>query len=161
MRIVLGFDGSPAGEAAAEWVATHSAALDPDVTAVTVVPRVELWQFAALQIDSEQRVQAQPRLLEGVWTSRLRTAGCRVSTRLLRGDPAGELCEISEAMHADPLVIGAKSHSAVRSLLGGTAHKVANHSRAPLDLVPSPVAPAPQAAPKTDANPVPMLRPFL
>jgi hypothetical protein len=62
-------------------------------------------------------------------------------------------------VNADLLVIGAKSHSAVRSLLGGTAHKVANHSRVPLVLVPSPVAPAPPPVP--DASPAAMLRPFL
>ena len=159
MRIVLGLDGSPAGEAAAAWVVRHAVALNPDVTAVTVVPRVDLWELAALQINSQERVRAQRRLLDGVWTSRLRAAGCRVSTRLLRGDPATELCDIAEAVNADLLVIGAKSHSAVRSLLGGTAHKVANHSRVPLVLVPSPVAPAPMASP--DASPAAMLRPFL
>src|SRR3954471_16599391 len=159
MRIVLGLDGSPGGEAAAQWVVSHGAALDAEVIAVTVVPRVELWELAALQINSQQRVQAQQRLLEGVWTSRLRAAGCRVSTRLLRGDPASELCDIGEAEKADLLVIGAKSHSAVRSLLGGTAHKVANHSRVPLVLVPSPDGPTTPAPP--NATPAAMLRYFV
>src|SRR4051812_48651411 len=142
---------------ASQWIVAHAAALDADVTAVLVVPRVELWELAALQMNSEESVNAQRRLLEGVWTLPLRHAGCRVMTRVVRGDPATELCDAAARSDADLLVIGAKSHSAIRSLLGGTAHRVANQSQVPVVLVPSP--PPQPAAP--DMRPVAMLRPFL
>jgi nucleotide-binding universal stress UspA family protein len=157
MRIVLGLDGSPGGEAAARWVMAHSEALDADITVVLVVPRVELWELAALQINSEQRIESYRNLLQGAWTEPLRAAGLRVTTRLSRGDPAFELCDVAETIGADLLVIGAKSHSAIRNLLGGTAHKVANHSTIPIVLVPTPVPPAPER----ELTPTSMLRPFL
>lgn len=69
-------------------------------------------------------------------TDPLRQAGLRVTTRVARGDPATELCKLAEARSADLLVIGAKSHSAVYDLLGGTANKIANHSSVPVVLVP-------------------------
>jgi nucleotide-binding universal stress UspA family protein len=158
MRIVLGLDGSPGSEAAAHWVVAHSAALEADITAVLVIPRVELWELAALQINSERRLGTSRSLLQGAWTQPLRAAGLHVTTRLIRGDPAFELCDFANGIGADLLVIGAKSHSAIRNLLGGTAHKVANHSRIPVVLVPSPVPPPP---PEREPSPMSMLRPFL
>jgi nucleotide-binding universal stress UspA family protein len=58
---------------------------------------------------------------------------------LLRGDPGMQLCKLAQTREADLLVIGAKSHSAVPHLLGGTAHKVANHAPCPILLVTAPV----------------------
>jgi nucleotide-binding universal stress UspA family protein len=158
MRIVLGLDGSPGGDAAARWVVAHSRALEADITAVLVIPRFELWELGALQVNSKHRVETYRCLLQGAWTEPLRKAGLRVATRLIRGDPAFELCNVANEVGAELLVIGAKSHSAIRNLLGGTAHKVANHSSVPIVLVPSP---APPPLPEPEPSPMAMLRPFL
>ena len=141
MRIVLGLDGSPGSDGAAAWVADHGPALHAEVTAVHVVPRFELWDLAALQINSDPIVEAQAAQLHGRWTDALRAAGLPVVTRLVRGDPATELCAYADDDKADLLVIGAKSHSALHNLLGGTAHKVANHSRTAVLLVPAVCSP--------------------
>lgn len=143
MKIVLGLDGSPGSEHAMRWVIEHGPALDARVSAVHVVPRVEIWELAAFQVDSGPVLVHRRAELEGDWTQPLRAAGLRVTTRLVRGDPATQLCKSALARQADLLVIGAKSHSAVHDLLGGTAHKVANHSRVPVLLVP------PSAPPRT------------
>lgn len=137
MKIVLGLDGSPASEAATRWVAEIGPAVNAEVTAVHVVPRIELWDLAALQIDTDPLIQAESAQLHGPWTAALRTAGLRVVTKLLRGDPATELCRCADDDDADLLVIGAKSHSALHDLLGGTAHKVSNHALTAVVLVPA------------------------
>ncbi len=137
MEIVLGLDGSPGADAAAHWVAQLGSAVHANVTAVHVVPRIELWDLAAFQIDSDPIIDAQAALLRGRWTDPLRAAGVPVVTKMLRGDPATELCSWADDSNADLLVIGAKRHSALHGLLGGTAHKVANHSRTAVVLVPA------------------------
>ena len=136
MKIVLGLDGSTGSKRALRWVADHGPVLDAKVSAVLIVPRVELWGLAALQVDSGPVVAELRAHLEGDWTEPLRAAGLRVTTRVGRGDPATELCKLAESRDADLLVIGAKSHRAVYDLLGGTAHKIANHARVPVLLVP-------------------------
>ncbi len=148
MKIVLGLDGSAGSKRAAQWVVAHGPSLDAQVSAVLIVPRLEIWGLAALQVDSGPMISDLRAHLDGDWTEPLRTAGLRVTTRLGRGDPATELCKLAEARQADLLVIGAKNHSAVYDLLGGTAHKVANHARVPVVLVPPPAGPQ---APKTRA----------
>ncbi len=146
MKIVVGLDGSPGSRRAASWVAEHGGALDARVSAVLIVPRTEIWGLAALQVDSGPIIAELRAQLEGAWTEPLRAAGLRVTTRLGRGDPATELCKLAADRQADLLVIGAKSHSAVYDLLGGTAHKVSNHARVPVVLVPAPPAGKPPKA---------------
>jgi len=137
MRIVLGVDGSSGANAATQWVAAHGPALGAEVEVVHVICRTELWGMAALQLDGGSLVRARRSPLRGPWTEPLRAAGLKVSTRLARGDPAVELCSCAEALHASLLVIGATHHTALHDLLGGTAHKVANHSSTPVVLVPA------------------------
>lgn len=140
MKIVIGLDGSPGSHHAMRWVAEHGPALDARVTAVLVVPRIEIWELASVQIDSGPGLARRRAHLDGAWTDPLRAAGLRVTTRLLRGEPGAQLCKLAESRAPDLLIIGAKSHSAVPHLLGGTAHKVANHCRCPVLLVPGPDA---------------------
>jgi nucleotide-binding universal stress UspA family protein len=137
MRIVLGVDGSSGADAAIRWVAAHGPDLDAEVAAVHVVPRTELWGIAALQIDGDSVLETRRSLLQGQWTAPLRSAGLRVSTQLMRGDPAAQLCARAEALDADLLIIGATCHTALHDLLGGTAHKIANHARTAVVLVPA------------------------
>jgi nucleotide-binding universal stress UspA family protein len=138
VKIVLGLDGSPGSASAARWVAEHGPALDARVSAVLVVPRVEVWELAAFQLDSGPILERRREQLEVEWTEPLRAAGLRVTTRLVRGDPATELCKIADARGADLLVIGTKSHHAAHDLLGGTAHKISNHVNVAVLLVPEP-----------------------
>jgi nucleotide-binding universal stress UspA family protein len=135
MKIVLGVDGSPGSEHAMRWVVEHGPALDARVIAALVVPRAEIWELASLQIDSGPLLAKRRAQLQGDWTDPLRAAGLRVTTRLLRGDPAGELCKLADSRDADLLVVGAKSRRAVPHLLGGTASKIANHARCSVVLV--------------------------
>jgi nucleotide-binding universal stress UspA family protein len=56
---------------------------------------------------------------------------------LVRGDPASELLRIADERHVDLIVIGGTHHSGLRgAILGGTAHRVVNHSLRPVTIVP-------------------------
>ena len=141
------------------WVAEHGAQLDAQVTAVHVLSRVDLWDLAALQIDTAPILETRRRQLRTEWTEPLRKAGLRVTSRLVRGDPAMELLKIADQREADLLVIGGKRHTAVRDIvLGGTAHKIANHARRPVVLVPSPTVLSPSRTSTPDTRQV---RPLL
>lgn len=52
MLIVIGIDGSRGSDEAVRWVAQHGPALDASVTTVHVLSRVDLWDLAAMQIDT-------------------------------------------------------------------------------------------------------------
>ena len=134
--VVLGLDGSPGSQRATKWVAEHGPGLEAQVIAVLVVRRLELWEIAAVQVDSGPVIAERRAQLNGEWTDPLRAAGLRVTTKLVRGNPAIELCKIAEGRSADLLVVGANSHSAAHDLLGGTAHKIVIHAHVPVLLVP-------------------------
>ncbi len=141
--IVVGIDGSPGSDEAVRWVAEHGPLLNARVTAVHVVSRVDLWDLAALQVDSAPGLEDRRKKARGEWTEPLRLAGLRVNARIVRGDPAMELLRVGNERLADLIVIGAKNHTGVRDIvLGGTAHKVANHARRPVLLVPAPSRPS-------------------
>ncbi len=145
MTIVVGVDGSPGSDAAVAWVEAHGPALQAQVTAVHVVSRMNLWDLAALQVDTGPLLEERRHNLKTVWTEPLHAAGLRVTTRLVRGDPAMEILHVAEQREADLIVIGSKNHTAVRDIvLGGTAHKVVNHGRRPILLVPAPSPPSPR-----------------
>ncbi len=156
MKVLVGLDGSPGSERATQWVAEHGPALGARVSAVLVVPRTVVWELAVLQVDSASMLARRRAQLEGEWTEPLRQAGLRVTTRMLRGDPAVELCGLAAARDVDLLVIGAKSHNAAHDLLGGTAHKIANRARVPVLLVPAPASPKP-TGPRRSGPKVPPL----
>jgi nucleotide-binding universal stress UspA family protein len=140
MRVLLGVDGSSGANAATRWVAAHGPDLDAEVAVAHVVPRIELWGIAALQLDGDSVLESRRSLLQGRWTEPLRAAGLKVSTQLMRGDPATRLCARAEALDAGLLIIGATSHTAVRDLLRGTAQRVVTRSRTPVVLIPAAMA---------------------
>ncbi len=147
--IVVGIDGSQGADAAVGWVAEHGAALATHVVAVHVVSRVDLWDLAALQVDTAPVLEERREQLGGDWTEPLRAAGLKVTARLVRGDPATELLRIAEQQDAALLVVGTKRHTALHDIvLGGTAHKIANHARRPVALIPAP-SPPPRRRPST------------
>ncbi len=143
MMIVVGIDGSQGSDEAVRWVVQYGTALDARVTAVHVLSRVDLWDLAALQVDTAPILAKRREQLRTEWTEPLRAAGLRVASRLVRGDPAMELLKIAEQREADLLVIGGRRHTALRDIvLGGTAHRVVNHAHRPVVLVPTPTAPS-------------------
>ena len=145
MTIVMGVDGSPGSDAAVAWVAAHGPVLQARVIAVHVVSRMDLWDLAALQVDTAPLLAERRHKLKTTWTEPLRAAGLRVTTRLVRGDAAMELLRVAEQREADLIVIGSKNHSAARDIvLGGTAHKIVNHAHRAIVLVPAPSPPAPR-----------------
>ena len=127
------------------------------VIAFHVASRVALWDLAALQVDTGPLVEARRTRLRGAWTEPLRAAGLQVSARVVPGDPVTELVRIAEERDADLVVVGTKRHTAVLDVvLGGTAHKIVNHARRPVVLVPAPSPPAP-----TTRRPDTLVRPLL
>ena len=105
-----------------------------------VVPDSWLLELSAFQLKSDDLVAERRAKLSGEWTDELRNQGVGHSTKLGQGNPTTELLRIAGQQHADLVVVGGARHHGPRrgSLLGHTAHSVANHSTMPVVVVPLP-----------------------
>ncbi|MEO3809104.1 universal stress protein [Sphaerisporangium sp. B11E5] len=124
-RIVVGFDGSPASEAALTYAATEARLRDATLRVIHV--RAALPLRPSLSPTATEALQA----LLTPW----RTAhpGLQITARSLRGHPALTLIQASH--QADLLVIG--SHTKARPAhLGSVAHHTLHHSHCPVAIVP-------------------------
>jgi nucleotide-binding universal stress UspA family protein len=139
-HIVVGVDGSDGSEHALSWAADLAESLDAQVLAVHVVPESWLIELNAFQLKADELIADRRAKLSEAWTGALRERGVRHTTELVRGNPATELLRIAQEHGADLVVVGGTRHRGPRrdSLLGHTAHRVANHSTLPVVVVPLP-----------------------
>jgi nucleotide-binding universal stress UspA family protein len=136
-RILLGVDGTKGAVRAAHWTAELGHDLGAKVVVVHVVSEAWLMELSALQFNADELVRRARAELVGPWTQPLRDAEVQYLTELVRGDPASELLRIADERNVDLIVIGGTHHSGLRgAILGGTAHRVVNHSLRPVTVVP-------------------------
>jgi nucleotide-binding universal stress UspA family protein len=139
-RIAVGVDGSDGSQHALSWAADLAKSLDAQILAVHVVPESWLVELNAFQLKTDDLVAERRARLVGEWTDVLRGSGVGHTTKLAHGNPTTELLRIAQQDHADLVVVGGARHHGPRrdSLLGHTAHRVANHSTMPVVVVPVP-----------------------
>jgi nucleotide-binding universal stress UspA family protein len=136
-RILLGVDGTKGAQRAAHWTAELAHDLGAKVVVLHVVSDAWLIELSALQFNADELVRRARAELLGAWTQPLRDAEVQYLTELVRGDPASELLRMADERHVDLIVIGGTHHSGLRgAILGGTAHRVVNHSFRPVTVVP-------------------------
>jgi nucleotide-binding universal stress UspA family protein len=140
--IAVGVDGSDGAQQALSWAADLANSVDAQVLAVHVVPDSWLMELNAIQLNTDDLVAARRASLVGEWTEVLRKQGVTHSTEFVQGNPTTELLGIAQEHQADLVVVGGTRHRGVRhgSLLGHTAHQVANHCTVPVVVVPLPAA---------------------
>jgi nucleotide-binding universal stress UspA family protein len=127
-RIAVGVDGSDGSQHALRWAAELAKALDAHVLAVHVVPEGWLLELNAIQLKTDALVADRRAKLLGEWTEVLRDQGVAYSTELVHGHLSTELGRRAEELHADLIVVGGRH----------TAHRVANHCKSPVVVVPEP-----------------------
>jgi nucleotide-binding universal stress UspA family protein len=136
-KILLGIDGTEGAGRAAHWAADLASAIGARVLVAHVIARSWEIELSALQLDTGEIVRRARAALYGPWTQPLRDASVEYDADLVHGDPAADLLHLAEQRNVDLIVIGGTHHSGLRgAILGGTAHRIVNHSLTPVVVVP-------------------------
>jgi nucleotide-binding universal stress UspA family protein len=138
-RILVGTDGSDDAHHAVEWCAAYARDSDIEIVVCHVVTKFAEWMMSAGQMDFQAVEKEHFRLLGGLWTEPLRTAGVPYRVVQASGDPVRTLLAIADDEDVELIVIGKAGHGAIGELLlGGTAAKFAHRTTRPLLIVPRP-----------------------
>lgn len=131
-RVVIGVDGSPEAEAAAEFLLRLSLPEETRATVVSVVPPLPHGQGLVTE-DRLARVQQirgdveeEARKVVTQVVAKLRSQGCQASGTVVSGHPGSELLKLSEAVQADMIVVGSRGLTGdTRYLMGSVSDSVA------------------------------------
>jgi nucleotide-binding universal stress UspA family protein len=129
--VVVATDGSAHGEAALETAMYFARSHGGAITAVAVA---EMYpeSYADAPRVVEMREQQAAAILGRV-AETAESAGYRVNTRLLRGDPAGEIVSYAKASGAGMIFVGSRGRSGLEKLLlGSVAEKIIGLSHCPV-----------------------------
>lgn len=152
-RIVLAEDGSPAGVAARDVVASWLPFATIPVLVVGVVDVAAPWRSgiaptmfaAALDVYTEMLANARTthREIVAATEAHLRTPERpAVEGELREGDPADQLCHAAADPAGDLLVVGSRGHVGItRLVMGSVAHAVLTHAHASVLVVRRPPEP--------------------
>jgi nucleotide-binding universal stress UspA family protein len=144
MRVLVAIDGSKYSDAAVQSVAErgHSPASEVKVLHVIagglpISPEVGVWGFGApalFEVTEEQRQAAKELVTEA--SDVLHTAGWKVSTSVVEGDPKSLILDLAEQWNADLIVVGSHGRRGLdRFLLGSVSEAVARHARCSVEIV--------------------------
>lgn len=138
-RIILAEDGSPAGIAARDIVASWPAFAAIPTRVVGVVDIAAPWRSgiaptmfaAAMDVYTEMIANSRATYQQVVdaTAAALRSAGRQAESDLREGDPATQIIEAARDTKGDLIVIGTRGHTGVtRLVMGSVAHTVLSHS---------------------------------
>lgn len=147
-RVILAEDGSPAGMAARDVVATWPAFAPLPVLVVGVVDVAAPWRSgiaptmfaAAMDVYTEMLANARTTHREIVAAAEayLRAAGRTADGELREGDPSDQLRRAATDPAGDLLVVGSRGYVGVsRLVMGSVAHSVLTHAHCSVLVVKS------------------------
>jgi nucleotide-binding universal stress UspA family protein len=138
-KIVVGFDNSPAAQAALEWATTQAELVGGELVLVYVASSVREWELAAAQINTDPIHRELKRKMAEEWTSSLRERGVPFRTRFAQGRVAEQLIKVARAEDASLIVIGMTARGTLTELVfGSTRHDLLHHAVRPVVAVPAP-----------------------
>jgi nucleotide-binding universal stress UspA family protein len=140
-RIVLGLDGSPGAEVAAQWCAAHADQLGADIVAVYAIPPVVVGSLPVAGIELSMGATARAALYDTLeqWCAPLHAAGVPLDTRVVDGDPAAAIMELADEVDAAMVVVGRRGRGGFAEMLvGSVPHRLTHHCRQPVLVVPVP-----------------------
>lgn len=148
--IIVGVDGSEAGQCALKWAADEARRQNVPLNVVTAYT---IPVFAASSMDAGYATLDDDVIREGAEEvlrdaiHGLDTTGLEVRTRLESGDPAGVLLDLSEG--ADLVVVGTRGRGGfVGRMLGSVSSALPAHAKCPTVVVPQCVTTVPTDAPE-------------
>jgi nucleotide-binding universal stress UspA family protein len=136
--IVLGYDDSPAAQAAMRWTVEQAERTDNRVHVVYVISSLGEWELAAIQVNTDPMRHAFEERLHGPWTELLRAHGVPYDTHLATGGVAKELLKAARSVDADLIVIGMTAHGTMTELINrNTMRDLRGHAIRPVVAVPA------------------------
>lgn len=136
--IVAGVDGSTGSDSALQWTAQLAKATGAAVLAVHVLTyNQELLRDLTPDTMHTWRRELEQELRTS-WVEALTAASVEHRTLLAHADSAAKgLIEVSDAEHADLLIVGTKGHGGFAGrVLGSTTYRLAHHARQPVLVIP-------------------------
>jgi nucleotide-binding universal stress UspA family protein len=143
MRVVLATDGSRHAERAAQWMVALAARLgDVDVTLANVgpLPAVPITGpgvggAVELRVVAESLERAGAEILART-AELFNRNGVEVRSTYRTGDPAHEVLEVAQEVHADLIVLGRRGRGRVGGLvLGSVSERVLHGAHCPVVVV--------------------------
>ncbi len=139
--IVVATDGSDPAVAAFDAALALAGEIGDEIAVLTVWRALQgdfglTHPSAALLGDllDAERERAEAALAEAI--DRAQGSGVEITTRLVAGDPAEQICSYAEKVDARLIAIGTRGHGAVASLLlGAVSHAVIRRSLCPVLVV--------------------------
>ncbi|MER6995404.1 universal stress protein [Streptomyces sp. NPDC000410] len=138
-RVVVGIDGSSSSHAALRWAVRHAGLIGGVVEAVAAyeLPGAHGWSAPAVDVDFDKQAANQG-LVDEIREVLGESGVSQVRERLLRGNPAEVLLDVSEG--AEALVVGSRGRGGfARVLLGSVSQQCALHATCPVVIVRSDV----------------------
>lgn len=132
--IVVGYDGSPAAQAAIDYALTQTAAGGQVVAvhAYTPAPDWLGWpDYDRVVAAHQQHGRALLDELERRWSA------SRLETSLLEGVPARALIAAAQARDADEIAVGSRGLSPLRGALGSVSHALLHEADRPVVVIPA------------------------
>lgn len=135
-RLVVGVDGSADSGRALDLAVTLAECFGAEVVAVHAVGLLA-HLGSGPPVPSQSHIDELRNTFESDWCAGLRSSGITHRMLLLDGPPALKLLEAADSEHADMIVVGSRGSGATAGLrLGSTSHRVVEHSRCPVLVVP-------------------------
>ncbi len=139
-RIVLGLDGSPGAQAAAQWCAAHAGQLSAEIVAVHAVPPVVAGSLPVPGFEQGVGDAGRTALHDALqqWCAPLHDAGVPFDTRVVDGDPATAIMELADEVDAAVVVVGRRGRGGLAELLlGSVPRRLTHHCEHPVLVVPA------------------------
>ena len=139
-RIVLGLDGSPGAEAAAQWCAAHAGRLGAEIVAVHAIPPVVAGSLPVPGFEQGMGDTGRAALHDALqqWCAPLHDAGVPFDTRVVDGDPATAIMELADEVDAAMVVVGRRGRGGLAELLlGSVPRRLTHHCEHPVLVVPA------------------------
>lgn len=136
--IVVGIDGSPNGEAAAQWAAELAERLDATVVAVHALGLLEhLGPDRHLEPVEGNRARIED-LFTRLWCRPLALRGVAFRTELMYGPPVEAILRAAVRAHADLVVVGTRGAGVGSGpALGSTSSQLVREADRPVVVVPA------------------------
>ena len=134
-KILVGFDGSPQSERAAQLAFAMARAMDSKVTLFAVArppePATSVELEAVLDGAKEHYEQAFQKLIDGLGENKI-----EIETEIAVGHPAEQIIHKAEIMKADLVILGRRGTSLFEKwILGSVSERVLRYAHCPVMVI--------------------------
>jgi nucleotide-binding universal stress UspA family protein len=140
-RIVVGYDGSAASQAALRLAAARAGAGKVFVVHGYDAP-ADYWGGVHYDALLHAALDRGERILEQATAAVPELAGVEHELELIAGHPAEVIANVAAVRDADEIIVGTRGFGRIRGALGSVAHALLHEARCPVTVIPTAAVPA-------------------